>query len=483
MGISRKYEGKKIFRLSIYEWNLFFRRYYWLVALILVVVAWSIYQFLLLPQITLKGSKVVILNYKEKYVEKGASAFFSGRDVTDKIVVSGKVDSQKLGTYKISYFVQVGSFHRRIYRKVIVKDTSAPTILLPTKGTIYVCPGKKYQKEKYQAIDNYDGDVTKKVKVKESKNEIIYQVTDRAHNHRRLSRKIVYQDKEKPTLTLQGGDIVYAFVGENYEEKGYQALDNCDGNLSKKVKVSGKVDTSRTGEYKITYSVSDKSSNSVEALRRVIVSEHGKPGTIYLTFDDGPKEGTTNIILDILKQEGIPATFFVTNNGPDSLIKRASDEGHSIGLHTASHNYALVYASVDSYFQDLQVVSDRVKNITGSESKLIRFPGGSSNTISKRYSAGIMSALTREVLMQGYKYYDWNLSSGDAEAGVHEASEIVSNVTSSLSKERVNMVLLHDIKPYTRDALLEIIHYGKENGYVFEKITMDTEMITQRVNN
>ena len=159
------------------------------------------------------------------------------------------------------------------------------------------------------------------------------------------------------------------------------------------------------------------------------------------------------------------------------------DEGHTIALHTASHTYSIVYASVDSYFNDLNIVSERVKNITGVESKIIRFPGGSSNTVSRKYSSGIMSYLTSEVLKRGYRYYDWNVSSGDAAGGSPTASMIYDNVVSNLSKNRVNMVLMHDIKTYTRDALRDIIRYGKENGYVFDKITQNTEMITQRVNN
>ena len=93
-----------------------------------------------------------------------------------------------------------------------------------------------------------------------------------------------------------------------------------------------------------------------------------------------------------------------------------------------------------------------------------------------------MSTLTREVVNRGYKYYDWNISSGDA-GGTTQASGVYSNVVSGLRHDRVNMVLMHDIKTHTRDALRDIIRYGKNNGYRFERITMDTEMITQRVNN
>ena len=93
-----------------------------------------------------------------------------------------------------------------------------------------------------------------------------------------------------------------------------------------------------------------------------------------------------------------------------------------------------------------------------------------------------MSLLTKDVITKGFFYYDWNLASGDA-GELHTSDAIYENVTRNLSKDRVNIVLMHDIKPYTRDALKNIIHYGKENGYIFDKITEKTEMMTQRVNN
>src|SRR5699024_5238173 len=105
-----------------------------------------------------------------------------------------------------------------------------------------------------------------------------------------------------------------------------------------------------------------------------------KEKAVYLTFDDGPSENTGRI-LDILKQYNIKATFFVTGNNQehDDMIKRAFDEGHSIGLHTYTHDYASVYASEEAYFDDLKKISDLVESIIGQKSYLIRFPGGSSN--------------------------------------------------------------------------------------------------------
>ena len=139
--------------------------------------------------------------------------------------------------------------------------------------------------------------------------------------------------------------------------------------------------------------------------------------TIYLTFDDGPGPYTAEL-LDTLQRYGVRATFFVTGAGDDDLILREYREGHAVGLHTLSHNYAYIYASIENFMADLVAVQERVRRITGYESHLMRFPGGSSNTVSALYDggAGIMSQLAPEVERRGFYYFDWNIASGDAEA-------------------------------------------------------------------
>ena len=456
---------------------------FFFLILFLVISAGCIYNFLLLPNIRLKGSRHIEIDYLSEYKEPGYSAYFLHDDITNQVKVTNNINSKKLGDYKVIYSVDIDGFKRKVVRNVRVTDKTGPVIELTNGTDVHVCPGREYVEEGYKAFDSYDGDVTDKVQVVTTRDKISYSVRDKHGNTTSIKRNIIYEDKEKPEITLNGDNIVYMFVGDTYQDSFVNVVDNCDSNLQDSVKVSNNVNMSEAGSYHVTYTVKDSSGNENTITREVIVSEHGKNGTIYLTFDDGPKNGTTNVILDILKEEGVKATFFVTNSGPDELIKRAYDEGHTIALHTASHNYSIVYASVDSYFNDLNIVSERVKNITGVESKIIRFPGGSSNTVSRKYSSGIMSYLTSEVLKRGYRYYDWNVSSGDAAGGRPTASMIYDNVVSNLSKNRVNMVLMLDIKTYTRDALRDIIRYGKENGYVFDKITQDTEMITQRVNN
>ena len=427
------------------------------------------------------------ISYGKTYVEPGYKVLKYGRDYTNNVIVKNNINYKKIGKYKILYSVKILGITYKNERIVHIIDDKNPEILLKGNIDTDVCPNTEYKEEGFEAKDNYDGDLTSKVKTEVSHDKIIYRVEDSSKNIFEITRNLLYQDKNKPEIKLNGSDRINVVVGNNYSEMGAVATDNCDGDISKNINTEGNVNTYRVGTYNVIYKVKDSAGNesSVTRVVNVInksVLNDGRPGTIYLTFDDGPNQGTTNVILDILKEEGVKATFFVTNKGPDYLIKREYDEGHTVALHTASHNYSVVYASDDAYFNDLYSVQNRVKRITGQTSMIVRFPGGSSNTVSKRYSPGIMSRLTASLISKGYKYYDWNISSGDA-GETSAASGVYNNVTRNLRKNRANMVLMHDIKPYTRDALRNIIKYGKDAGYTFEKITMDTPMITQRVNN
>ena len=209
------------------------------------------------------------------------------------------------------------------------------------------------------------------------------------------------------------------------------------------------------------------------------------PSTIYLTFDDGPSYLTADI-LDILKEEGIKATFFIEGiYGADYgyLMQRIVDEGHTIAIHCYTHDYSVVYSSPTAYFNDLYSAKNIVASLTGVDSRILRFPGGSSNTVSRNYSPGIMSYLTQEVQNRGFHYFDWNVSSGDtAQIG---ASGVYNSVVSGLDGKPVLVVLMHDRSgnEQTRDALRGIIQYGKNNGYAFDRIRMSTPQIHHSVAN
>lgn len=198
--------------------------------------------------------------------------------------------------------------------------------------------------------------------------------------------------------------------------------------------------------------------------------------TVYLTFDDGPSENTQKV-LDVLDKYGIKATFFVTGMHPDyfNMIKKCHDKGHTIGLHTYTHEYDQVYASVDAYWNDLNQIGDTVRQQIGYVPCFIRFPGGSSNTISANFTKGIMTTLSQQVVDAGYQYFDWDASCGDG--AEHTADELVDATMADTSYGYKSIVfLMHDgtAKETTAEALPRIIEYFRSEGYEFAPIDRNT---------
>lgn len=204
----------------------------------------------------------------------------------------------------------------------------------------------------------------------------------------------------------------------------------------------------------------------------------------YLTFDDGPSDNTLKI-LDILKKANAKASFFVIGTSKLDYIKRIHAEGHTVALHANEHDYGKIYKNETNYFKDLNAISNKVKNLIGIEPKIIRFPGGSSNAVSKKYNKGIMTRLTKQVQQKGYVYVDWNVDSTDASGNNVSKTKILNNVKSA-SKGRGDIcVLMHDTaaKKTTVEALPEIISYLRAQGYHFEGLTTQSAIFHHGVNN
>lgn len=225
----------------------------------------------------------------------------------------------------------------------------------------------------------------------------------------------------------------------------------------------------------------DLSSKIAAQKKQSVINEYR---TAYLTFDDGPSYLTPQI-LDILKKYNAKATFFVVNATEDNreVLNRMIAEGHTIGLHSATHQYSYIYSSDEAYFEDLYRVRDNVKNLTGYSPILIRFPGGSSNTVSKYYNSGIMSRLVNEVTEKGFYYHDWNVDSEDA-AGANSERMIENIIKYSNNRTWVN-VLMHDAgsKKQTVEALERIVQWYQANGFHLEALTPASPCAHHRVNN
>lgn len=219
----------------------------------------------------------------------------------------------------------------------------------------------------------------------------------------------------------------------------------------------------------------------VDPARTAGSENHIEEKIVYLTFDDGPSVLTPKV-LEILDKYNAKATFFVTNHDKSSAhyIKEAYDKGHTIGMHTSSHDYQQVYSSVQAYFDDLAAISQTVKEQIGYVPCFIRFPGGSSNTVSL-FTPGIMTELTAEVQKRGYQYYDWNTGCGDG--GVCTTEELIQTGTSGTANNL--LFLAHDsaTKQTTVEALPKIIEYYQNQGYVFKAIDRETITAHHGLNN
>ncbi|MGD8191927.1 exo-beta-N-acetylmuramidase NamZ domain-containing protein [Brevibacillus ginsengisoli] len=209
----------------------------------------------------------------------------------------------------------------------------------------------------------------------------------------------------------------------------------------------------------------------------------------YLTFDDGPSRVTPEV-LDILKQNKIQATFFLVGKnikGNEALVKRMIADGHAIGGHTYSHDYQKIYHDPKAFLADLDAGLVEIQKVLGTKPTMIRFPGGSNNTVSKKaqdprfYPKGkwIMTDLVEAVTAKGYQYFDWNVSSGDA-SGIHyTADEAFNSVKQSSHNKRELVILLHDAvgKQNTAKALPNIIAYLKSQGFTFKTLQPTTQPI------
>lgn len=198
---------------------------------------------------------------------------------------------------------------------------------------------------------------------------------------------------------------------------------------------------------------------------------------VYLTFDDGPSTGTEEI-LAILKEYDVKATFFVVGKEDDysmEMYKKIVEEGHTLGMHSYSHQYSTIYQSVEAFSQDINRQKELLKEATGEDIRLFRFPGGSSNLVSNIGMQEFIKYLNEE----GITYFDWNVSSGDATSKSLEPEALVQNVIQDVGIYKSSVVLMHDAadKPNTVKALPELIERLREMDVDILPITEDVKPI------
>jgi len=242
------------------------------------------------------------------------------------------------------------------------------------------------------------------------------------------------------------------------------------------------------GTYTLTYTVTNGQNNSVSKTRTVTVEALVQPDVvdpgdkiIYLTFDDGPCKYTLTL-LEVLEKYNVKATFFIVGSMGVGYLDEIAAGGHSIGMHSMNHEYKEIYSSEEGFFEDLYACQQLIYERTGILTTLLRFPGGSSNTVSRKHCEGIMSKLVVEVEAQGFQYFDWNVNSGDA-GGTTDTDQVFKNVINGIKKHNISVVLQHDIKKYSVEAVEQIIQWGLANGYTFLPLDPTSPECHSKVNN
>ena len=468
--------------------------------IVIAVLAWIILMTCLTFMADGRRVRFYVSGEAEMQVEQGSAyrepgiyavsvgRIFGEGDRHLDIRTKGQVDTDTVGSYEIDYEVDslFGRFSTR--RVVHVVDTQAPTIeLLHVEG---YKPSwlEGYVEEGYSAYDSYDGDLTDKVRSQQLADRIVYTVSDSSGNETKVER-LLPDYSETPSLTLVGDEYVEIYAGDSYVDPGCIAIDGLGNDLTEHLLFEGSVNTMRAGEYYLCYSLMGANGEGVSVTRAVNVLPQPLPEiyepsgkTIYLTFDDGPGPYTGRL-LDLLSAYGVPATFFVTAANPDyyGLIGRAHREGHAIGVHTSTHNYNQIYASEEAWLEDFWNMQEIIKEQTGDYTSIFRFPGGSSNTVS-RFNPGIMTRLSAMMEDLGFRFYDWNVSSGDA-GETNDTSEIVENIINGCAGRKWSVVLQHDIKDYSVAAVEQVIIWGRNNGYTFRALDLSSPDAHHGINN
>lgn len=205
----------------------------------------------------------------------------------------------------------------------------------------------------------------------------------------------------------------------------------------------------------------------------VIKADAHAEKTVYFTFDDGPSE-VTDEVLDVLLEENIKATFFVigpSGDKTDERLFRIFSEGHSIGLHTMSHDYEMIYSSAEEFINDLEYERDWIYSVTGEECNIFRFPGGSNNSTAEKW---LMEEIKEKAEKRGFIWYDWNSDSEDSLGTLLSPEKIAENVLDSEAVENGKgvIVLMHDssTRKTAPEALRILIDEFREMGYVFGKL-------------
>lgn len=264
-------------------------------------------------------------------------------------------------------------------------------------------------------------------------------------------------------LGINDRHTLHAEYSPEYAEVVYSSSDESIATVSENGVITGV----KPGTCTITVDIEGKISRTCTV--------NVKKKVVYLTFDDGPNTYTDDI-LDWLDKHNIKATFFCLGNSRyKKIYTRIAEEGHSLGMHSYTHTYSKCYASADAFMKETEKLQNLIYKCTGQRPMILRFPGGTDNTVAKRE---VMLEIIDRLNKEGYSYFDWNSYSNDTTKGI-TAEEVAKRVLGSCYDD-TEIVLMHNYD-FTCDALDIIVPALKRRGYTFKSISLDTPPIRREV--
>jgi len=263
-----------------------------------LIICLGIYEREFVYHVKMNGKKYEVINVHDKYKDPGINVLYRGKKI-NKVISKSNINTDQIGKYSIKYYFNNKSSERTIE----VKDLEKPIITLE-KDNIELNINDKYIEPGYNANDNYDGDLTDKVIVKNDVDvskignyKVYYTVKDSSNNETTQIRNVSVVDKIAPEIKFKNNLNMYAIKGKKIDINDYEAIDNYDGNITDKVVIDGKVNFKKTGIYTLTYTVSDSNQNTTTIKRTINVQNkntNGVPVLMYHWFYDDTK-GETSI--------------------------------------------------------------------------------------------------------------------------------------------------------------------------------------------
>jgi len=180
-----------------------------------------------------------------------------------------------------------------------------------------------------------------------------------------------------------------------------------------------------------------------------------EPKKIALTFDDGPHPVYTRQMLELLKEEDIPATFFLLGQNVEEygeLVKEIADAGHLIGNHTY-HHVQITTLPAEQAYEEIDKTSRLIEDLTGKGTEYVRPPFGT-------WNEGLESELNLIPVMWTIDTLDWTTGNVDW---------IVNQVVKNAGEN--DIILMHDSYKSTVQAVERIVPLLEAEG--FEFVTVD----------